>query len=206
MAVPTTNPSTNTPNNIVDGIFSPPESDGLFLSGYDPNNIIIQGSNNRIEDCRRCTIINGASNYIYGKYNTHVIGDQGNVVLDNAFYVACVNGLHCDGDVVAYSSSDMRLKDNITPISGCLQKLEQVDGVEFNWNNNQETHSGHDIGLIAQQVQQIAPEIVTERKNGYLGVKYEKMVPILVGAIKEQQSLIKEMRAEIDELKEKIIR
>lgn len=193
-----------TPTDIYNGNYVAPTTQGLFGEGWEANNIIIQGTNNKIWDSRRCTIINGTSNNIEGKYNTHVIGDGANIELDNAFYVACTNGLYCDGDVVAYYASDSRLKDEITPISGCLEKINKIDAVEFNWNNNQEIYSGHDIGLIAQQIQEIAPEIVTERKNGYLAVKYEKMVPILVGAIQEQQSIINEMRAEIDELKLKI--
>jgi hypothetical protein len=128
----------------------------------------------------------------------------GQVLFDNAFFIGCINGTFCDGDVVAFLSSDERLKNNITPISGCLEKLELVDGVEFDWNDNQEVYSGRDIGLIAQQVQKIAPQIVEERKNGYLAVKYEKMVPILVGAIKEQQCIINDMKEQIKELQNKI--
>ena len=188
------------------GDYEAPPNDGLFEfeSGFDANNVIIQGTNNKIIDSRRCTIINGASNVIDGKFNAHVVGEAGNIQFDNMFYVACSNGIYSDGDVVAYYASDERLKDDIKPISGCLEKLECVDGVEFNWNDKQEIYSGHDIGLVAQQIQKIAPEIVAERKNGYLGVKYEKMVPILVGAIKEQQSMIEEMRSELDEIKRKV--
>lgn len=108
------------------------------------------------------------------------------------------------GDVVAFVTSDGRLKDDQTPISGSLQKISTLDPIEFNWSDKQNTYVGHDIGLIAQQVQAIAPEIVTERPDGYLAMKYDKMVPLLVGAIQDQQKIINEMRAEIDDLKSKI--
>ena len=184
---------------------APSDSDYFSQEGFDASNAIIAGINNTIENSRRCTIINGSSNFITDKYNSHIIGDAGFVDFNNCFYVACSNGIQCDGDVVSFFSSDERLKDNIIPISGCLDKLKHIDGVEFDWNNNQEIYSGHDIGLIAQQVQKIAPEIVEERKNGYLAVKYEKMVPVLVGAIKEQQCIIQEMQKQINQLADKLL-
>jgi len=112
--------------------------------------------------------------------------------------------VYASEDVVAFSSSDERLKEDKTPISGALEKISTLDPIEFNWNDKQSIYSGHDIGLIAQQVQSIAPEIVTQRADGYLAMKYEKMVPLLVGAIQDQQKIINEMRAELDEIKSKI--
>jgi len=115
-----------------------------------------------------------------------------------------LTNLHVHGDVIAYTFSDQRIKDDIEILPDCLDKILAVDAVQFNWSDKQNTYVGHDIGLIAQQVQSIAPEIVTERSDGYLAMKYEKMVPLLVGAIQDQQKIINEMRAEIDELKSKI--
>jgi len=115
-----------------------------------------------------------------------------------------LTNLHVHGDVIAYAFSDQRIKDDIEILPDCLDKILAVDAVQFNWSDKQNTYVGHDIGLIAQQVQSIAPEIVTERSDGYLAMKYEKMVPLLVGAIQDQQKIINEMRAEIDELKSKI--
>lgn len=168
------------------------------------HNAILAGDNNTIEDSTRCTIINGASNIINGRTNTHIIGDYVSspsvTLVDNAFYVGCTNGLYCDGDVIAYSSSDERLKDDITPISGCLDKVLSLDAIEFDWNDKQQTYTGHDIGLIAQQVQKIAPEIVTEREDGYLAMKYEKMIPLLVGATQEQNAQLDELEKQLKEL------
>ena len=164
------------------------------------HNAILAGDNNTIQNSTRCTIINGASNTINERTNTHIIGDYVSSTVNNAFYVGCTNGLYCDGDVIAYSSSDERLKDNITPISGCLDKVLSLDAIEFDWNDNQETYTGHDIGLIAQQVQKIAPEIVTERGDGYLAMKYEKMIPLLVGAAQEQEYQIQQLEQQVQEL------
>lgn len=99
------------------------------------------------------------------------------------------------GDITAYYSSDKRLKDNIIPISDALGKLDEIQGVEFDWIPKEGVHSheGHDIGVIAQEIEKIAPEAVTTRDSGYLAVKYEKLVPILIQAIKELKSRVIEL-------------
>jgi hypothetical protein len=211
-------------------------NDNRYDDYYNDNNFIAAGNDNIIEKSRRCSILQGSSNYISGKYNCHIIGDYIGIegvtdVRDNSFHVGCYNGMDvwgalnvkrggaiikgdmlvsgnisATGDVVAFVTSDSRLKNDQTPISGSLQKISTLDPIEFNWSEQQDTYVGHDIGLIAQQVQSIAPEIVTERPDGYLAMKYDKMVPLLVGAIQDQQKIIDEMRAEIDDLKLKINR
>jgi len=101
--------------------------------------------------------------------------------------VMFVDGLiSASGDIIAFASSDERLKDNITPIDGALDKINQIDGYEFDWNNNSE-HSGHDVGVIAQEIEKVLPELVVDRKDGYKAVRYEKIVALLISAIKEQQ-------------------
>ena len=212
----TTNPPTTTPNP------TNPPADYVFGDGYNAGNAILAGSNNKILDSRRCTIINGCGNLIGGRYNTHIIGDfvspkdQNNIsngglpkdgdnfepdeLLSNAFYIGCLNGLHSYGDVVAFSSSDKRLKDNISILIDPLEKVLRLDAVEFDWNNKQETYTGHDIGLIAQQVEEVAPELVTTRSTGYKAVKYEKLTTLLVGAIKEQQKQIEFLEKRLSSL------
>ena len=100
------------------------------------------------------------------------------------------------GDVTAFSTSDERLKDNVTPIGSAIDKINQIGGYEFDWNNNSE-HSGHDVGVIAQEIEKVLPEVVVDRDTGYKAVRYEKIVALLIQAIKEQQ-------LQIDELKSKI--
>ena len=105
-----------------------------------------------------------------------------------------------DGDVVAYNSSDRNLKDNIQVIKGSLDKLGGIRGVEFDWNDESPgwaQERGHDVGVVAQEVQKVLPEIVTERKNGYLGVDYKRIVPLLIESIKE-------LKQEVEDLKKKV--
>jgi hypothetical protein len=167
------------------------------MSSDPNNNIILSGFNNTIKNSKKCTIINGSSNLIDGKSNVHIIGDGITADKSDVFYIGCENGLDCTGDVIAFSQSDRRLKDNIKPIKNCLQKILSLDAIEFDWNNLQETYSGHDVGLIAQQVEVICPEIVETRQNGFKAVKYDKLVTLLVGAIKEQQDIIDEIERKI---------
>ena len=119
---------------------------------------------------------------------------QNNVIVSNGNLTVNGNGSFT-GDVVAYSSSDKRLKDNVKPIENALDKVIAIGGYEFDWNDNQEVYEGHDVGVIAQEVEEVLPEVVETRKDGYKAVKYEKMVPLLIEAIKDQQKQIEELKA-----------
>jgi len=104
------------------------------------------------------------------------------------------------GDVVAYYTSDERLKDNIEVIKGSLDKIGEIRGVEFDWNEEAPgwaRERGHDVGVIAQEVQKVVPEIVVERKSGYLGVDYKRLVPLLIESVKE-------LKQEVEDLKKKV--
>ena len=161
------------------------------------NNLILAGLGNIIKDSESCTIINGSDNIIEAKKNVHIVGDGITANQSDAFYVGCENGLFCTGDVVAFGLSDKRLKDNIRPMENCLQKILRLDAIEFDWSEKQSTYRGKDIGLIAQQVEEIAPEIVETRRNGFKAIRYEKITALLVGAIKEQQAIIDSIEKEL---------
>ena len=81
--------------------------------------------------------------------------------------------------------------------------MEKIGGYTFVWNDKQSTYKGKDVGVVAQEIQSVLPEIVAGRANGYLGVKYEKIVPLLIESIKENTKQIKELKQEINEIKEK---
>ncbi len=105
------------------------------------------------------------------------------------------------GDIVANKSSDRRLKKKIKNIPNALEKVSQINGVTFEWKKTNEkmkkevhSHEGQDVGVIAQEIEEVLPEIVATRDNGYKAVYYEKLVPLLIEAVKE-------LKAEVDELK-----
>ena len=141
------------------------------------------------------------SNNISGSGNINTVGS---LTLTGNITAAQITGstlntsgaITAGGDITAFFSSDERLKDNVTPIEGALEKVNQIGGYGFDWNSNSE-HSGHDVGVIAQEIEKVLPEVVTTRDNGYKAVRYEKIVALLIQAVKEQQ-------LQIDELKSKL--
>jgi hypothetical protein len=101
---------------------------------------------------------------------------------------ATVGRIDASNDVVAFSSSDSRLKKNIREIEDALWKVKQLRGVTFDWDEalfEKHGYTGRDTGVLAQDLEFILPEVVTKRDNGYLAVKYEKIIGLLIEAIKE---------------------
>lgn len=101
--------------------------------------------------------------------------------------------IDAQNDVVAFSSSDERFKTDISVITDALAKVKSLRGVEFTWDEATKEHHGYDgrdTGVIAQDVVQVLPEVVQVRDNGYMAVKYEKMIGLLVEAIKELDAKI----------------
>ena len=105
--------------------------------------------------------------------------------------------IECTQDIVAYASSDERFKDNITAIANPIDKLKAIGGYTFDWNNNQDTYRGRDIGVVAQEIQAVLPEIVVDRADGFKAVRYEKLVALLIEVAKDQQLQIDELKAKL---------
>jgi len=120
--------------------------------------------------------------------------------------------LQVNGDIIANSiagSSDLRFKTNIRPVTNVLDKIKALRGVYFNWNQNEypekQFGSNVELGFIAQEVEKIVPEIVTKdkTKEEYRSVKYDKLVALLVEAIKEQQKQIDSLTIKVNNLNQK---
>jgi len=103
--------------------------------------------------------------------------------------------LNVSGDITAFHSSDKRLKDNIIPIPNAVDKVLSISGNTFNWNAASEYAGKGDTGVIAQEVEVLnLPGVTTTRDDGTKAVRYDKLIPLLIEAIKE-------LKDEIDELK-----
>jgi len=141
-------------------------------------------------------------------YTAMVIDNNGNVGIGTTApgYTLTVNG-NAWVTSGAWSGSDIRWKKNIKPLENSLSKLLQLQGVGFNWKKDEypdlKFNDGPQIGFIAQDVEKIFPELVTTDNNGYKGISYEKLVPVLTEAIKDQQKEIKELKARIEILERK---
>lgn len=110
--------------------------------------------------------------------------------------------LFCEGDIIAYHSSDINLKDNIVRISSPLEKLRSIGGYEYDWkqeyldrysNNSKllDQIKKHDVGVIAQEILSVVPQAVVTRDDGTLAVNYEKIIPLLIEAILELDRKVK---------------
>jgi hypothetical protein len=88
------------------------------------------------------------------------------------------------------------MKNNITPIPNALDKVLSISGNTFDWNEKS-GKEGTEAGVIAQEVLEVLPEVVTTRDNGYLAVHYDKIIPLLIEAVKE-------LSGKVDELQQKL--
>ena len=102
--------------------------------------------------------------------------------------------IRATNDVTAFYSSDQRLKENIINIDNAVDIVKQLNGVRYDWTEAYIESKGgedgtfvrkQDIGVIAQEVEKVFPEIVAENSGGYKAVKYERLVAVLIEAVKE---------------------
>ena len=114
-----------------------------------------------------------------------------------------VGQIRAINNITSYYSSDKKLKTNIRPIANALDKVMSINGVQFEWTDDFiESEGGedgffirkHDVGVIAQEIEKVLPEVVAERDDGIKAVKYDRIVALLIEAIKE-------LKQEVDTLK-----
>ena len=147
-------------------------SDGDLLTGYasgssgDRFNIELDASNSLAK------ISSG------GGYNLTLSSEGGTITASNDLTVS--------GDVNI--SSDARLKSNIVSLGSTLPKLLQIDGKSYEVKGKQK------IGVLAQEIQEVFPELVSEDDNEMLAVNYQGLVPVLINALKEQQGEINRLK------------
>ncbi len=131
------------------------------------------------------------------QYKLHVVGD-----------IAASGILRASSATVSTTitaCSDFRFKTNITPLSNALQNVMKLQGVTYDWLKKEFPdryfNDRKQIGIIAQELEKVYPELVNTDEKGYKSVDYSKMTPILVEAIKTQQVLIETQKKDIDDLK-----
>jgi hypothetical protein len=118
---------------------------------------------------------------------------------------ATAGRIDASNDVVAFSTSDIRFKENIVPIENALDKISKISGNTYDWKvelKDVHGYEGNDVGVIAQEIEAVLPQLVQNRDNGYKAVKYDKLVALLIEGIKEQQTQIHSLTIEIEKLKE----
>jgi hypothetical protein len=149
-------------------------------------------------------VLNGINWYCQA-YNGYMYlgnGSTNSIRIDSTGNLYSPKNIVTVGEVTAYSSSDKRLKKNIKSITNSLDIIEKLNPVQFNWNQkakglNKEKDERNNYGLIAQEVEEILPELIHPIYDKYKSVDYEQLIPILIQSIKE-------LKEEVDTLKNKI--
>jgi hypothetical protein len=140
-----------------------------------------------------------ASSSVYTFRSGLDLGDRLNVT-----YIDASSVIRSKQDVIAYYTSDERLKDRIQPIESALQKVLSLRGVEYDWNDKQDIYEvgSHDYSVIAQDVETIFPELVREQANGFKGVKIEKLIAPMIEAMREMSEELRKLKTQVLELQE----
>ncbi len=154
-----------------------------------------------------------------GNTKDFIISTGGNIgISDSAFNPSSrlhvVGNIRATGNICADGSigacSDRRYKRNIRTLTGSLGNVLQLRGVNYAWKRNEFPSRAFDdkphTGFIAQELEKLYPEMVLTDDEGYKSVDYGRLTPVLVEAIKEQQSDIDALRSELDDLKKLVTR
>jgi len=171
------------------------------VSASNISNAVANNVNDYILTATGGATINGEANLRFDGSSLKLTGSaaiSSSLAVGNIAPSATVGRIDASNDIVAYSTSDERLKYNILPITNPISKIEAIGGYTFDWKpEHKDLHGfeGHDVGVIAQEIESILPEIVTTRDTGYKAVKYEKIVPLLIEAIKDLQKQIDELKS-----------
>lgn len=139
----------------------------------DVSDFLSNGSNNRVVTATGADAMNGEANMTF---------DGSTLVITGA--------ITATGDVTAFQSSDKTLKENITNIENSLDKVSKINGVYYNWTKEAQDKHDHfgkekEVGVIAQDVEKVLPEIVATRDDGTKAVKYERLCALLIESVKE---------------------
>ena len=156
--------------------------------------------------------LNFGTTFPYGLTADDTITIKGGHHATSPLTLLTVEGnIEADADVIAFSTSDQRLKDNIFIIEDPLEKINALKGVTFNWNDKApawtrkdkwQSKDKRDVGVIAQDVIKVLPEAVNHRTGDekYLAVDYKKLVPLLIESVKDLDKKIKMLENKLDKL------
>ena len=117
----------------------------------------------------------------------------------NPTYTLDVGGsIYASGAVI--SLSDARFKQNVQTLRGALAGVRQLRGVRYQLNalgRERGGAAGEQVGLLAQELEMVYPELVSTDQNGYKAINYAQLAPVLIEALKEQQTQLEELRAQV---------
>jgi len=141
---------------------------------------------------------NGSNNRVLTATGTDAMNAEANMTFDGST-LAVTGAITATGDVTAFSTSDKNLKQNIVNIDNSLDKVSKLNGVYYNWTKEALEKNAHlkdekEVGVIAQDVEAVLPELVATREDGTKAVRYERLCAVLIESIKELKKEIEEIK------------
>ena len=194
------------------------EITGEFPNGAKMNNVLVGVGTNKTEITTvpgsGDLVLNAASGFAVAiatdtKYTASVTFEQqvnlngfttfsGNVFMSGAGFTYCGGPMHVCDDIVAFygQTSDIAMKENVSLLEDPLAKVMQIRGTEYDWKEGNKSYKGHDIGVIAQDVEKVLPEAVSTKPDGTKGVHYNKLIPLLIESVKELTNKVNELEGD----------
>ena len=133
-----------------------------------------------------CPTGNCVTPLIYGEFDNKLVTINGSLTMS-----------------AVLTPSDIRYKKDVEPLTSSLDRVTRLKGVSYLWKTDEHPGrgfgKGKQIGLIAQDVEKVLPELVTTDDKGYKSISYEKLVPVLVEAIKEQQLIVVQQKTALEQ-------
>jgi hypothetical protein len=165
---------------------------------------IIGNGNSPTEQSNAFTVLKNGNTAIGHSTPTQMLDVNGNACFRGVSSGTFGNNLNIMTDgTLTTATSDVRMKENIYQITDALDRITHLRGVSFTWKND--SSKIQQIGMIAQEVEPIVPEIVfTNTVDGLKGINYSQVSPLFVEAIKEQQQQIKSIKEETLQLKSEL--
>jgi len=169
-----TNHTITTGNGFVNGIFSA--------------NTLVAVDTIRGGSVSTSAALNVASNVHVTANVTHDLGTP-TMAFGNGYF----NNVRAFGDVEASYSSDINLKTDLKQMQNALEVVQNLNGYMFTWNTDDHKNGTTDLGVVAQEVEKELPFLVSENGNGALSVKYQSLIPLLIEAVKELSTRVKDL-------------
>ena len=126
--------------------------------------------------------------------------DSGALIVTNGG-LGVEGNIHAGGDLVAFSSSDINLKKDISPIQNALDMINSISGNTFTWNVGMTDLAPYengtkDTGILAQEVEALGlPGVTKTRGDGVKAVRYDRLIPVLIEAVKELTAKVKSLES-----------
>ncbi len=154
--------------------------------------LIVNASAGQIQEVPSGDVVNFDNRVVLTNSTASTNKTSGAVVVTGG--VGISGALHVGGDITAFSSSDVSLKENINPISNAIDKVRSISGNTFTWNEKSVYSGEEGTGIIAQEIEALGlPGVTATREDGTKAVRYDRLVPLLIEAIKELDGKVKSL-------------